>query len=189
MILSRGIHADVLTALAGPVFFAVVFVKLDWPGGILRFHSNRGVISWGGFDWTGTGPFDEISIGEEGEGLASSDASLRLLGGLDEALADSEAVVKNRAAVIYTGLVTGPAGNVLIGDPFVQFSGAMDGLIYRQTGSDHGLTLSLTAGPGARIGAAITHSHEDQLAKYPGDTAGRHVQLADPNARARTWPE
>jgi len=189
MILSRGIAPTVLTALAGPVVYPVIMVALDWPGGFIRFHSSVGVITWGGFDWTGTGPFDSISVGEEGEGLASSDASIRLLGPLAESLEDSEAVIKNRPAVIYAGLVTQPAGTVLIGDPFVQFSGAMDGLVYSQDDGQHGLQLTMTAGPGARVGASITHSYEDQLAKYPGDTAGRHTQLAAANARVRTWPE
>lgn len=189
MMLSRGIDPAVLSALTGPVVYPVVLVALDWPGGMIRFHSGRGVIAWGGFEWAGTGPFDDLSIGEEGEGLAAADASMRLLGPLEAVLEDCDAVVKNRPATVYSGLVTSPGGNVLIGAPFVQFSGAMDGLVYRQDGVEHGLQLSLTAGPGARVGASITHSAEDQAAKYPGDTAGRHTQLAGPNARVRTWPE
>jgi hypothetical protein len=189
MILSRGVGAVLKTALAQPVVCPVVLVALDWPTGWLRFHTSYGAITWGGFTWTGTGPFDELSIGEEGEGLASADASIRLLGDLGACLADAEAVIKNRPALVYSGLVTANAGNVLIGEPFVQFSGTMDGLIYRQDGASHGLSLTLTAGPGARVGAAITHSNEDQAAKYPTDTAGRHTQLAAANARVRTWPE
>lgn len=189
MILSRGVHPALAVALLGEVVFPVVLVYLDWPGSVLRFHTGRGVITWGGYDFTGTGQFDDISIGEEGEGLAAADASLRLLGPVDACLEDCEAVVKNRAAVIYSGATTTPGGNVLIGAPIVQFSGTMDGVIYRQDGGRHGLQLSLTAGPGARVGAAITHSYEDQKTKYPGDTAGRHVQLAAANARVRTWPE
>ena len=189
MILSREIDPVVLAALVGPVVYPVVLVMLDWPTGAVRFHTSYGVITWGGFDWIGTGPFDDLSIGEEGEGLAASDASVRLLGSVDACLEDSEAVIKNRAATVYSGLVTAPGGNVLIGDPFVQFSGAMDGLVYRQDGDRHGLQLAMSAGPGARVGAAFTHSNEDQAAKFPGDTAGRHTQLAAANARIRTWPE
>lgn len=189
MILTRGVDAVLKAALAQPTVCPVALVALEWPTGWLRFHTGYGPIIWGGFTWTGTGPFDDLSIGEEGEGLAAADASIRLLGDLGDCLANAEAVIKNRPAMIYSGLVTTPAGNVLIGEPFLQFSGTMDGLIYRQDGASHGLSLTLTAGPGARVGAAINHSNEDQAAKFPGDTAGRHTQLAAANARVRTWPE
>jgi hypothetical protein len=193
MILTRGAGSTLLAELAKPAFYPVTLVYLDWPSGEVWFHTNRGSITWDSNTWTGVGDFATISVPPETAGLVPSTATLRIVGTIDDILDASEEAVKNRAGAIYFGCVTSRAGATLVGDPVEVWSGYMDGTVV-EVGEDGGrqiyaLELTLGSGPGARVGASITHSQEDQAARYPGDTAGRHTQFAVANARKLTWPE
>jgi hypothetical protein len=194
VILSRGIGSPLLTELAKPVFHPVVLVNLDWPSGEVWAHSNRGTITWDGHDWLGVGDFASFSVPEEAAGLVPGQGSITIIGTLADVLDANDEEVKNRRALIYSGAVTVAGGNTLIGTPFSVFSGYMDGTLFRLdvdgTGKQvYALQLTLGSGPGARLGASITHSFEDQQSDYPTDTAGRHTQLAVPGLRSLTWPE
>jgi hypothetical protein len=194
MILSRGIDGTLLTEISKPVVHPVVLVNLDWPSGEVWAHSNRGTITWDGQDWLGVGDFASFAVPEEAAGLVPGQASITIVGTLGDVLASLDEQVKNRRAAIYSGAVTVAAGNTLVGTPFKAFGGYMDGTLFRLDVDEAGkqvyaLQLTLGSGPGARLGASITHSFEDQQAAYPTDTAGRHTQFAVPGLRSLTWPE
>lgn len=194
VILSRGIGSTLLTEVAKPVFHPVVLVNLDWPSGEVWAHSNRGTITWDGQDWDGVGNFASFAVPEETLGLVAGQSIITMIGTLEDVLDANDEEVKNRRAAIYCGAVTVAGGNVLIGTPFKAFGGYMDGTLFRldvdETGKQiYALQLKLGSGQGARLGASITHSFEDQQAAFPSDTAGRHTQFAVPGLRSLTWPE
>ena len=194
MILNRGIGSTLLTELAKPAFYPVTLVNLDWPSGEVWFHGGRGNISWGGETWAGVGDFASIVSPEEAVGLVPGQCVIRVIGDLSDLLSLVLATVKNRRAAIYFGATTTPAGNTLVGTPVEVFAGYMDGTMLPYAAGQGGvatysLELALGSGPGARIGATLSHSYEDQIAAFAGDTAGRHTQFAIPGIRALTWPE
>jgi hypothetical protein len=200
MTLTRGIDPVLLAALderQTKGFFPIAFIDLDWPTGRLRMHTKRGVITWGGFDWTGVADVAALSLPAEEAGFAISPGTIYTVGPLDDLFDAVEAVIKGREAVIWWGMTETRNDTTLIGEPFQIFAGYMDGTKLKsamtlrdgQRVQSHGLELTLGSGPGAKVAASITHSHEDQSTKFPGDTAGRHTGLAGPNAAKLLWPE
>ncbi len=192
--LTRGIPAPMLAAMAG-VFHPVVFVWLDWPGGAIRAHSAVGTITWGGHNWIGVGPFGAINLPGEFGSMVNAEADLSILG--DPVTLDDYAddVIRNRDGGIYFGCLTGRVGTstTLVSDPVTVFSGQMDVYEIEATDADGGAThrgtVRLITGPGARSDAAVFHSDQDQARRFPGDTAGRHLVLAQARAQKTTWPE
>jgi len=194
MNLNRGIHSTLLAELVKPVFYPVTLVDLDWPSGRVRFHGGRGNIIWSSATWSGVGDFAAIRAPEEAIGLVPGECVITIVGTLADLLGVLDDNVKNRRAIIYFGAVTARAGNTLVGTPFEAFAGYMDGTLLQYGEGDNGkmiysLDLMVGSGPGARLGASITHSYEDQNAAYSVDTAGRHTQFAVPGIRRLTWPE
>jgi hypothetical protein len=197
--LTRGLPPAMQAALAsGAPIHPVLFVWLDWPDAEVRAHSGRGTITWGGHDWAGVGPFGSVGVpGESGGSMAAAEAQLSLVA--DPAVLDAylDDVIRNRPGAIWLGLLTARPGSgasdVLLADPVPLFQGQMDGLLIEIGTSDGGLShramVGLTTGPGARSGAAVFHSDQDQARKFPGDTAGRHLVLAYANAQKFMWPE
>lgn len=192
--LKRTIHSATKAALQG-VFYPVVMVHLDWPGGHVYAHSGAGTITWGGQSWLGVGKFGGLEVPGESPGLAAPQASLTLIGDpstLFDLLAEP---IRNRPGEVYEALTTVPGGNILIGDPITLFSGHMDAMRYRLMAQeegglivvDHVVQIDLGSGPGARSSAAVLHSYEDQIEKFPGDTAGRHLINIEAQAENLDW--
>lgn len=175
-LLSRGVSAAFLAALNG-IWHPVVLVYLDWPGSVVRYHSNAGTITWDGADWFGVGNFSRISHPGEGVGMMAERVVLTVVGGTEEQLDDSEQMVRNRDGAIYIGATTTRGGTTLVGSPHEVWTGYMDAMRFTMAASDggveHAIQLDLGSGPSARAVASVFHSFEDQDAKHPGDTAGR----------------
>lgn len=195
--LTRTIHADTKAALQR-VFYPIVMVHLDWPGGHVYAHSGAGTITWDGQSWLGVGKFGNIEVPGEAPGLAASQATLSLIGAPDALFDLLDAPIRNRPGEIYIALTTRPGGNILIGSPISLFSGYMDAMRYRlmsgegddgRTVLDHVVQIDLGSGPGARSASAVLHSYEDQIAKYPGDTAGRFLINIEAETETMTWPK
>ena len=111
-------------------------------------------------------------------------------------MAQRGAAVRNRSLKIWFGATTVRGGTTLISDPVEIFAGYFASRTLNLSKKEdppqilHDLVLGLGVGPSARAKASITHGYEDQQARYPGDTAGRHVQNALKNAaNPPTWPE
>lgn len=193
--LMRPIHADTKAALQR-VFYPIVMVHLDWPGGHVYAHSGAGTITWGGESWLGVGKFGGIEVPGETPGLAASQASLTLIGDPSVLFDLLAAPIRNRPGEVYEALTTVPGGNVLIGDPISLFSGYMDAMRYRLMSEDDGgrvvvdhvVQIDVGSGPGARSSAAVLHSYEDQIDKFPGDTAGRFLINIEAEVENQQWP-
>ena len=71
--------------------------------------------------------------------------------------------------------------------------GFIDAVRDRTSREDGDLTcevhVRLGVGPSARAGGRFLHSYEDQIAQFPGDTAGRHLAQAREWGTAEMWPE
>ncbi len=192
MDLKRTVSAAFLAALRG-AFYPNVMVYLDWPGAPIHVHSGVGVISHDGQSWLGSGGVGGIDIPEERDGIVATEASLTLLGIPPSSYDLMDDVIRNRPAKMLMALTTKRAGNVLIGAPTELFSGYMDGMKFTTQADGenlvHGISIAVASGPGARAVASITHSYEDQITKFPGDTAGRHLIHNEANLAKLTWPE
>ena len=177
--LARGVDADIMAALEAGNFHPVVLIYLDWPTGEVRYHSNAGTITFDGHDYGGVGPYGDISYPGEGAGMIAERVALSVIGTPEDLMNDAEAEVRNRDGALYLGLTTERGGTTLVGTPVTIWSGYMDALHYEvhRDGEDvqHALRLELGSGPSARAVASAYHSYEDQQARHPGDTSGRHL--------------
>lgn len=191
MDLTRGIDAATVAAMSGH-FHPVLAVELDWPDDPVYAHSGVGEIAWDGKIFQGVGVFGDISIPGDAFGAIPTDAILTLLGVPSEIFDRLNDPIRNRYGAIYFGVTTKAGGNILVGEMTVLFEGYMDASKYigEREGDviQHGIQLTLGSGAGMRSTAAVTHSYESQIADFPGDTAGRHLQWAVKQARKRKWP-
>jgi hypothetical protein len=191
--LKRNIDPTTLTALAQPVFYPVILVYLDWPGGAVRAHSNVGVLTWDSQSWNGVGQFGALQMPDEELGLAAQPAEVRLMGAPDDLDQYLDDPIRNREAVIYFGVVSERGGNVLIGEPFEMFVGYMDAMRETVTVEDgvmrRDVVLTIANGPSQRSFAEVFHTYEDQQRRFPGDTAGRLTINAEAERDKLTWPE
>jgi hypothetical protein len=193
MELRRGASLDMLATMAGH-FCPVLLIEADWPDGMVRLHTGTGDLNWGGEVWQGSSWLVQFQAPEEAGGLATSEASIKVAASIEDILAERGKVIRNRMVKVWFATTTTPGGNVLQDDPVDFFAGYFDS----RTGSlaragenlSHDMILGLGIGPSARASASITHSYEDQVSKYPQDTAGRHVQNAINRVfNAQQWPE
>lgn len=190
----RGYSPAQLAALDG-VFYPIIFVYIDWPGAAIYAHEKKGAISWGGQTWQGVGDFGAITVPAEQTGLAATSATMRLLAG-DDIYSVQDDTVRNRTAVVYSGLTTARDTTILIGDPVEMFAGFIDSMnfiteIVERSDSGQttmqGIEVGITSGPGARSKASIYHSEQDQSRAYPGDTAGQHLAFNRDNLGMLSW--
>lgn len=192
MELKRTLDPALAAAIAGPFFFPVVLVDLDWPDAPLRMHSGAGSISWGGHTWTGVGKFGSVEVPEESASGVPVDFAMALVCDLPELAAYADAVVRQRLGSVFLGATTSAGGNTLIGAPAEIASGTMDTLVlttdFADGGAAYELRVGLTTGPGYRTAASISHSHEDQSRQFPADTAGKKLVLAQSRAEKTLWP-
>ncbi|WP_406735897.1 hypothetical protein [Thioclava sp. GXIMD4215] len=198
MELTRGCPAAMLDAIAGPVFYPVVFVYLDWPDAPVRAHSGTGPLIWGGHEWQGVGQWGTITAPAEVSGsMVATEATVTLVAGPEDFDAFIDAAIRNREGAIYIGCLAdrpGTAGGAtLLADPVAIFYGTMDAMSMTIEPTDEGIqssmSITLATGPGARSAATVYHSEQDQARAYPGDTAGRMTALAMSRAQVLTWPE
>ncbi|WP_353475511.1 hypothetical protein PVT71_18265 [Salipiger sp. H15] len=194
MAVVRDIDPATLAAISGRAFFPVVLVYLDWPDAPVYAHSNLGLISYGGQSWRGVGDFGKIGLPDEAMGLASSDATVGLMGLGDKLNDYLDDDIRGRDAIIYFGAVTERDGNTLVGAPIPIFVGTMDAkkdTLKRESDNItvRGVSISITPGPSQRSAAGVYHSDEDQKRRFPGDTAGRLILQAYREGSTLRWPQ
>lgn len=195
MDLIRNTPAAMLAEISGSHFYPVVLAHLDWPGAPLWAHSNRGTITWDGRDWVGVGKFGRVDISEEIYGGIPSEFTLSILTDFPDLEAYTDTVIKGVASAVWLGAVSDRGGTDLIGAVEI-VSGTADAMgMVTEVTDENGqtvilieLNVTMTTGPSYRSMAAIAHSHEDQSRKFPGDTAGRHLILAEAEASKTLWP-
>lgn len=202
MVLTRGASATLISALEGH-FHPVILIEADWPDGVIRLHSGVGDLIWDSETWGGISVLKDgnllsiaqMDLPEESGGLATPTGSISVAGPLEAVLAERGKAIRNRTFTVWFGAVTERAGVTLVDDPIEIYSGYFDSRTFSMSRNSaasflHNLQIGLGIGPSARAKATITHSYEDQIAAYPGDTAGRHLQLMEKKLiNPPTWPE
>ncbi|XAI95611.1 hypothetical protein [Nostoc phage Nsp-JY21] len=192
--MTRAIHTDTLAALAGH-FCPALLVEVDWPDGVVRMHSGFQPLTWGGHEWLPVGNFGRIDMPEEADGLPQGGATMTWIDDIErtqELLGMPFDTLRGRLVRVWFAVVTAPRGNVLVGAPVPLYTGYFDGRDFalRKSGDSlmSEMTLTLADGVPARTGTRVAHTAEDQGAKYPGDTAGRHLVIAQRTAsNPQTW--
>ena len=158
----------------------IVFAFLDFAGGAVRAHTGTGNITWGGYIWGGVGDFADISDIEEGVDVAARGLTLSLRGIpsslLPEALA---ANYRGRTARVYLGFLD--SSGALLADPYQVFGGRMDVLSLEDAGDSCSLSVQCENRLiDFRRSRVSRYTHEEQLARYPGDNGLRYIaRIAD----------
>jgi len=193
MALTRGASPGLITDLGGH-FFPVLLTYADWPGETIRIHTGTGGLSWDGHTWAGAGKLVQFNAPQESGGLATADATVRVAATVADMLAERGKVIRGRTVTVWFATTTTAGGNVLGQDPVELFTGYFDSRTGTLSRTDGGLAndmvLGLGVGPSARASASVIHNYEDQISKFPGDTAGRMVQTANRiKFNPKQWPE
>lgn len=196
MDLTRGTPPALLAALSGPFFYPVVLADIDWPGARLRAHSGAGDITFNGQTFVGVGKFGEVGLPGEAMAGVPEEFTMSITCDMPELAGYADTVIRGRYGAVYLGATTAAGGNSLIGAVDV-ISGTCDGMALRTEVEDedgsvtvyYTLTVTFSTGPSMRSMASAAHSYEDQIRAYPGDTAGRHLIVAQTDAQTTQWPE
>jgi hypothetical protein len=114
-----------LTALAAPVLYPVMFCSMTFADGDVNIWSGIGNTTWNGITWTGLGDLLGMSTAEEGTDVKARGITLHI-SGLNPAMINN--VLNNyllgSAVTIYLGLYDG-SGN-LIDSPATVWEGRLD---------------------------------------------------------------
>ena len=140
--LSRNLDPQLLSTLSG-TFNPITLVSVDWPTAPVYTHSGIGDISFNGETWLGLGKYGGISIPSEDFSLVNTKATLSVAGNLVDILSELNADPRNSDVLIYFGVTTEPAGNVLIGEPTLIFSGYVDSVDFTLSKEGTDLNSSL----------------------------------------------
>jgi hypothetical protein len=187
--LKRGVPPEMLDILSAGPFYPVLLVSIDWPVNPVRLHSGVGTLAWNGHNWHGIGTLGNISAPDEALGLTHFGLELSLHGVPSDIWARADDTIRSREVRIWVGCTTTPGGNVLAAEPCLAQQQFADGFEIEETPDGTAAILRTAWGPSARAVLAAVHSYEDQIARFPGDTAGRHLIFAEAKAGKLTWPE
>ena len=192
MELRRNASPAMMAAVSAASFHPIVLAYLDWPGGEIRAHSGVGPISLFDETWLGVGQFGQVQVGPESMSGLPIDFALSLVADLPELADYADAAIRQRPGALYLGATTTAGGNVLVGTPVSLATGTMDTMVLRLEFSQdvtlYQLSVGMRTGPGYRSSPAMTHSHEDQVGRYPTDTAGLMLRAALARAEKTLWP-
>lgn len=166
--MSRALPTGFATLTAAAVVRPALLVVLDWPGGIVRFWTGYGTLSWGGNNYTGTGDLGGVSpIMESMDGRANG--VILSLSGLPSSLV-AEVLANNaqgRSAKIFLAALA--ADGTLAADPYEIFDGIIDVTPFEDSGDSATIMVRLEKELIDRRVQSRRSTHEDQLIDYPGD--------------------
>lgn len=181
--MSRDISAAVEAALDADRVRALVFVMMDFAGGVLRVNNSATTITWDGQEWLGVGRLGSIDAVSEGIGLEARGLSFRISGvpGSHVALALGEHYQGRDCKVWFAPL---DESYTVIADPALVFFGRMDVMDI-----ELGKTAAITVTAESRLAdwdrpRVRRFNHEDQQIDYPGDKFFEFVpQMAEKELR------
>ena len=166
--MSRGMTADLATALDASHVEPVFLAKFEFPGGDVRFWSGRGNLTFDSEIYTGLGDLENIQFPEESSDGSASGVAFVLSGipSTTTSLAVTENY-KNRPCTVWIGALD--SGGSLIVDPYIMFAGLMDVITMADDGETATIQLKAEgfaygAGPSLR-----RYTDEDQQREFPGD--------------------
>jgi hypothetical protein len=165
---NRVLDANLQAGAESAVFNYIVFIKLDFPSGLVCLHNGVGTYSFGGNDYLGVGAFGTISAIEDTTDLVSKPIQLTLSsisGGIIDAIKTDN--VFGRDADIYLGVLN-DVGQ-LLGTPDNWYSGHME-IPSLTLGRDDAIQVSLQSRASRlRLRNNKRYTIEDHQTDYPGD--------------------
>ncbi len=176
----RTITATNETGFLQPLVKLILFVRLDFAGGVQRFHTEIGPLTathptHGAEVYTGIGDFGGISS-EVKESVSGAPIGLKLsLTGLDATLINDTLTDDyfRREAEVMVGL---EQSGVLIDDPEILFSGYMDSVIIIFQQNNGAITLGLESrGTNLQSASDLRYTDEDKQAASSGDLFAEYI--------------
>lgn len=169
-----------------PVVRRIYFVRLEFDGGTIAWHSGFGDIIFDGHTYNGGGNFGSISSVKEAAGVKSAFVSVKVTGIKPEiiSLAQTEPYINRKAYIHMTMLDESDVP--LIATPMLVFKGSIDA-INGTLGKDASFDISIKS----RLAdwerpRKIRYSDADQQKVHPGDKFFEFVpQLSQ---RKLVWP-
>jgi len=168
--MSRGIHADLITAIATDTIRPRMLVFMDFPSAARRFWTGVGNLSWGGNTYQGAGDLLTITEVSEVVGVEARGAQVVLSGidqnNLSDALAEN---YRRKALKYWLALVN--KDRSIIGDPVLLFSGKMSKATIYEGGQSS--TIEMVAEndlAGFNRAKELRWNDQDQRRLHPGDS-------------------
>lgn len=172
-------NAEITAALAQPNIAIIYAVRLDWPSGIARFHSEIGNFSHFPFDfgerYTGVGSLGGIGNIAYGDGNDTKPAVTLELNVLDDAIRNeiTSGQYQGRVGEIYM-LVTNSKGEILAWCEL--FAGVMDSASLTQ-GKKNSVSLPLVCpDDGLDTGLSWRCTNESHKAQFAGDAFYKYTE-------------
>lgn len=181
---SRDIDSSTATAASSPAIHPVMFVKLQFDGGNVNFHTELGDITFGGDTYTGAGRLGGVGVMEENSDLSRTPMSLTLTGIPN----DMVSVLLNeqyqgRLATVFLGYLD-LTTRTLVADPTIVYQGNMDTADI-QTDQNATITLSVESRFAMWDNPTVRrYNNSDQQSRYPGDTG---LQFIEQTADKSIW--
>lgn len=176
------------TALEQPVARLAYFAEFQFLSATSRISSLGQTVTWGGYDWLGTGGLIGISQAEESEGVTSKPLNFQINGAQASWLAlavGSTEEYRGRPAKLYMCPLDN--GFTLIDTPVLCWNGTMDSIVAGLgAGGEGQITLKCeTAAFGLKRRPSLRMNAAQQKEKYPADTGFDYLNtlVAEP----QTW--
>lgn len=167
--MSRAITPALNAQFKAGTLAPILLVELEYDSGTLRLWNGNRDLTALAVVWTGAGHL--LSVGSAPEGLSIQAQGMALtLTGIDNAIVSNalNEDYQGRTANIYLGALD--ANDVPVVDPFLHFSGLMDGQIIDDNGTTATITLSIESELiSLQAINERRYTHEDQQIDFPGD--------------------
>lgn len=171
----KTLTAEMSAELAKSVKSPVMLMSGAFDDGTLYLWSGIGNLSWDGQTWLGAGELLHISELPDSASLEAQKITIQLRGVVFENLALAlDQVTQGSPVKIWLGFLD--AAGVLIPDPFLAYTGAMDVPEIAEDGASVDIGIAIE-GRIARLARKKERrrTHEDQQINYPGDMGLEYV--------------
>ena len=185
----KNLTPEFLAAMRAPFKRVAFMVDLDWPGERVRLTTWSSNLTWDGHEWMGVGRLASLQLPSSGRATQARSATVGLADLPEQINGVIGTNIRNRFGAIYWALLDG-SGQV-IPNPQGVISGVMSArrspIEKVQNGVRYSNFIDIWSGGSPRRPGSGRHSYEDQIAQYPGDTAGRHLSAIE--GAVLLWPE
>lgn len=171
----KSLTTEVAAELAKAAKSPIMLVSGAFDDGDLYLWTGLGTLDWNGISWLGAGDMIAISDLPDSSALEAQNMTLQLRGAVFENLALAlDQVTQGSPVKVWLGFLD--AAGVLIPDPFLAFTGAMDVPEIAEDGSSVDISITVE-GRVARLlkKKERRRTHEDQQIDYPGDLGLEYV--------------
>lgn len=176
--MSRDLSADNKAAAIAWKARPVLFAEFDFASGVIRVHSGRGTVSWGGYDWLGMGRFGSVTSVDENSELAKKTITYSLSGLPGDIIAIGlNEHYQGRSARLYLGFKS-LTTNTLVDTPELLDQGRMNTIE-----TEEGDTCSVSLTSESRLSlwdrpVIRRLTNADQQSRFPGDRGFEFINQA-----------